>query len=239
MGALNALETDLETTSSEAGWGHATPARGAGSSFWAGSAGSRKGKSVRTKRVSLTNSQRALATQSRRRAAGQCVVCGDDAVNKNHCERHRKLCAARERNKYRRMHGIPVRAKLRSVRQPRPRAEGMSAEDSAVLASMWRNGGRFTRSLARAGMNADAEDLRRLKTAWPEHWEKYRGLAKSLAKKEQQTALTDPNGVSGSAIANIYGNGHDVRNDANLPANKWLEGRTYALANGGHLISNQ
>ena len=125
MGALNALETDLETTSSEAGWGHATPARGAGSSFRAGGAGRRKDKSVRTKRLLLTNSQRALAAQSRRRAAGQCVVCGDDAVNKNHCERHRKLCAARERNKYRRMHGIPLRAKLRSVRQPRPRAEGV------------------------------------------------------------------------------------------------------------------
>ncbi len=53
------------------------------------------------------------------------------------------------------------------------------------------------------------------------------------------TSLADPNGVSGTTITNIYGNGHDVRYDASLPANKWLEGKTYALANGGHLISNQ
>jgi hypothetical protein len=50
------------------------------------------------------------------------------------------------------------------------------------------------------------------------------------------TALTDPNGVSGTSITNIYGNGHEVRYDANLPANKWLEEKTYTLANGGRLI---
>lgn len=53
------------------------------------------------------------------------------------------------------------------------------------------------------------------------------------------TALTDPNGVSGNTITNIYGNGHDARYDASLPANKWLQGTAYALANGGHLIPNR
>jgi hypothetical protein len=60
----------------------------------------------------------------------------------------------------------------------------------------------------------------------------------NVTEDSSLTALTDPNGVSGMSITNIYGNGHEVRYDANLPANKWLENKTYALANGGQLIPN-
>jgi hypothetical protein len=52
------------------------------------------------------------------------------------------------------------------------------------------------------------------------------------------TSLTDPDGVSGASFTNIQGNGHDVRYDASLPANRWLEGKTYALAAGGRLMPN-
>src|SRR5487761_148112 len=41
--------------------------------------------------------------------------------------------------------------------------------------------------------------------------------------------------VSGVAIANIVGNGHDVYYDENLDASKWLESKTFALAGGGRL----
>lgn len=50
------------------------------------------------------------------------------------------------------------------------------------------------------------------------------------------TALIDPSGASGMSVTNICGNGHEVAYDASLLANKWLEGKTYTLANGGHLI---
>ncbi len=49
------------------------------------------------------------------------------------------------------------------------------------------------------------------------------------------TSLADSTGVSGLSITNIAGNGHSVLYDASLTANKWLGGKTYALANGGQL----
>jgi hypothetical protein len=52
-------------------------------------------------------------------------------------------------------------------------------------------------------------------------------------------SLTDPDGVSGTTITNIYGHGHDVRYTANLPANKWLDHKTYTLASGGRLLPSQ
>jgi len=53
------------------------------------------------------------------------------------------------------------------------------------------------------------------------------------------TSLTDSEGVSGATITNIYGHGHGVRYDASLPANKWLDHRTFALAEGGCLLPIQ
>ena len=49
------------------------------------------------------------------------------------------------------------------------------------------------------------------------------------------TALVDPDGISGSAITNIVGNGFTVTYDADLEANSVLDGRTYTLANGDTL----
>jgi len=50
------------------------------------------------------------------------------------------------------------------------------------------------------------------------------------------TSLSNPDGVSGTAITNIHGNGHQVRYNAGLPANHWLGGKTYDLAGGGSLL---
>lgn len=49
------------------------------------------------------------------------------------------------------------------------------------------------------------------------------------------TALTDTNGIAGSSVTNIIGNGHTVTYDASLAANSSLAGKTYSLANGGTL----
>jgi len=43
-------------------------------------------------------------------------------------------------------------------------------------------------------------------------------------------------GISRTTVANIIGNGREVRYDASLASNKWLKGKTYALTNGGSLL---
>jgi len=49
------------------------------------------------------------------------------------------------------------------------------------------------------------------------------------------TSLTDSDGISGTSITNIYGNGHRVTYNGSLAANSALGGKTYTLANGGTL----
>jgi hypothetical protein len=48
-------------------------------------------------------------------------------------------------------------------------------------------------------------------------------------------SLTDPDGISGSSLTNITGDGHTVYYDASLAANSALGGKTYSLVNGGEL----
>jgi hypothetical protein len=48
--------------------------------------------------------------------------------------------------------------------------------------------------------------------------------------------LTDPDGISGSSITNIIGDGHNVYYDASLTTNSALGGKTYSLVNGGELL---
>ncbi len=50
------------------------------------------------------------------------------------------------------------------------------------------------------------------------------------------TGLSDPDGISGTTITNIVGNGHTVTYDAGLAANSALGGKIYTLANGGSLV---
>ena len=53
------------------------------------------------------------------------------------------------------------------------------------------------------------------------------------------TRLSNPMGISGGTITNIYGNGHEIHYSASLSANHWLGGKTYALDGGGHLLPGQ
>mgnify|MGYP001415186876 CR=1 FL=1 len=46
------------------------------------------------------------------------------------------------------------------------------------------------------------------------------------------SSLTD----SDATLTNIHDNGHDIRYDASLPSNSWLDGKSKTLAGGGHLI---
>jgi hypothetical protein len=56
-----------------------------------------------------------------------------------------------------------------------------------------------------------------------------------LTADSQLTSLTDADGVSGDALTNIHGNGHQAHYQAGLPANEWLGGKTWKLGNGGTL----
>jgi len=49
------------------------------------------------------------------------------------------------------------------------------------------------------------------------------------------TTLSDADGISGTAISNVHGNGHTVTYDSSLSGNSALGGRTYTLEGGGTL----
>jgi len=49
------------------------------------------------------------------------------------------------------------------------------------------------------------------------------------------TSLADTAGVAGDTVGNIVGHGHTVLYQADLPANRWLNGQTLTLAEGGQL----
>jgi len=50
-----------------------------------------------------------MAWQRRRKLAGLCQVCGEarDKASKSYCTRHREIARIKNRNRYRRQHGIP------------------------------------------------------------------------------------------------------------------------------------
>ena len=50
------------------------------------------------------------------------------------------------------------------------------------------------------------------------------------------TSLSDAQGITGTSITNIYGNGHTVTYDSGLAANSALGGKTYTLAGSGTLV---
>lgn len=58
--------------------------------------------------------------------------------------------------------------------------------DHAVIVAMHEYGGGFVRALAAAAIRADADNLARIKMAWPELWEKYRQVStmKPITKAE-------------------------------------------------------
>lgn len=56
--------------------------------------------------------------------------------------------------------------------------------DYEILAAMRKYGGGFVIALAQAAHVADDENLRRIKSAWPEYWAQYTEFAKIEAAKK-------------------------------------------------------
>jgi len=55
-----------------------------------------------------------------------------------------------------------------------------NAKDCATIAAMDRWGGGFVQALAQAARRADAENLRRIKRAWPEYWRQYGEMSEPI-----------------------------------------------------------
>lgn len=55
----------------------------------------------------------------------------------------------------------------------------MSDEDLKVIDAMQKYGGSFVKALASAACQADAFNLQKLKTAFPEYWQQYTEMAES------------------------------------------------------------
>ena len=53
-------------------------------------------------------------------------------------------------------------------------------KDRYTIAAMQRWGGSFVQALAQAARRADAENLRRIKTTWPEYWREYGAMPCTL-----------------------------------------------------------
>ena len=49
----------------------------------------------------------------------------------------------------------------------------MTLEDLKAILTMQQRGGNFARALAHAAAAADPENLEKIKTTWPDIWEKY------------------------------------------------------------------
>ena len=54
----------------------------------------------------------------------------------------------------------------------------MSEEDMKVIQAMIRFGGSFVSNLGKAALCADANNLQRIKDAFPEYWEQYTEMSK-------------------------------------------------------------
>lgn len=54
----------------------------------------------------------------------------------------------------------------------------MSPNDEETLAAMEKYGGSFVKIIALAAKVADSDNFKRLKTAFPEYWEKYGEMAR-------------------------------------------------------------
>ena len=53
------------------------------------------------------------------------------------------------------------------------KGDTMTRDDSMTIEAMLHCGGGFVRALARAAQLADADNLARIKAAWPEYWSQY------------------------------------------------------------------
>ena len=49
-------------------------------------------------------------------------------------------------------------------------------------------GGSFVRKLGAAALVADEQNLRRIKSTWPEYWDQYSRMAQQLSEVEKQAS---------------------------------------------------
>jgi hypothetical protein len=65
---------------------------------------------------------------------------------------------------------------------------------------MMEYGGSFVRKLGAAALVADEQNLRRIKSTWPEYWEQYTRMAKHLSEVEKQASIQHNNNNIGKTI---------------------------------------
>jgi hypothetical protein len=58
----------------------------------------------------------------------------------------------------------------------------------------------------------------------------------TLTANSHLTSISNSNGISGTAVTNIIGNGYNVYYDASNSGNSYLRELTYSLVNGGYLL---
>lgn len=61
-------------------------------------------------------------------------------------------------------------------------------KDFDVARTMIEYGGSFVRKLGAAALVADEQNLRRIKSTWPEYWDQYSRMAKQLSEVEKQAS---------------------------------------------------
>ena len=65
--------------------------------------------------------------------------------------------------------------------------------DRKTIETMMEYGGSFVRKLGAAALVADEQNLRRIKSTWPEYWEQYARMAQQLFEVEKQASVQHNN----------------------------------------------
>lgn len=63
-----------------------------------------------------------------------------------------------------------------------------SINDRDVARTMQEYGGSFIRALGYAALQADPENLRKVKDTWPDYWAKYQVMAEQISEVERQAS---------------------------------------------------
>jgi len=93
----------------------------------------------------------------------------------------------------------------------------LESDNISSIAANLQDGSALTGAISSAGLSLDST------STW------------TVSEDSVLTSFSDPDGISGSTIVNIVGNGHTVTYDPALSANSGLNGGTYTLVNGGTL----
>jgi hypothetical protein len=94
------------------------------------------------------------------------------------------------------------------------------ADDKSSITASLLNNSTLTGSVQNASLKLDATSV----------W--------NVTTDSVLNGLSDSEGLSGTTITNIHGNGYDVQYDPKLSANQWLKNKTYTLTDGGRLLPN-